>query len=138
MIPRQSRSVPGTCPSGADHLLVGDCACAGIKRHGHHNARLSRRLARSWARTALLGLVAALLASVSVLAGMPGLRWLGQEWSGRGVSRAETVSLEAGSPIASLCLAQPQAPTMRWWISQHPKSQRGRLDHRRSRSEAGD
>lgn len=87
-----------------------------------------------WAHTVLLGLVAALLlASVGVLAGLPSLGWLGWERSVRGVSRAETVSLDADSSTASLCLAQPQAPAMRWWISQHPRSQRGRLDHQRSR-----
>lgn len=96
-------------------------------------------LRRPWTRAVLLGLVAALLlASVGALAGLPSLGWLGWERSVRGVPRTEAVSLDADRSIASLCLADAQAPAMRRWISQHPKSQRGRLDHQRSRLVAGE
>ncbi len=37
---------------------------------------------------------------------------------------------------ASLCIAGIGAPAVREWINQHPKSERGRLDHQRSRLQA--
>ncbi len=39
---------------------------------------------------------------------------------------------------ASLCIAGADAPALRTWISEHPKSRRGRLDHQRLRLQAAD
>jgi hypothetical protein len=47
------------------------------------------------------------------------------------LSQTGGLKIGADGRIVPFCLANSQAPAMRLWISQHPKSRRGRLDHRR-------
>ena len=80
---------------------------------------------------ALPSLAAALLAVAAVVAAASWFGPRGWDWASQGVSKAEALSADAGQFIVSLCIANRESEAMRQWIAQHPKSPRGRLDHRR-------
>ena len=86
---------------------------------------------------ALPSLAAALLAVAAVAAAASWLGPRGWDWVSKGVSQAEALSADAGQFIVSLCIANPESEAMRQWIAQHPKSPRGRLNHRRSNAATG-
>ena len=80
-------------------------------------------------RVLLLG-IAGLLAALGALLS-PGAPSLGVRIAGSVFPKTQSPA-ENGLP-ASLCITGNDAPALREWVSQHPKSKRGRLDHQRLR-----
>jgi hypothetical protein len=64
---------------------------------------------------------------------LPNLDRLAPGWA---VAKAETP--KENVLLASLCIGGADAPALRAWVSEHPKSKRGRLDHQRLRLQTSD
>jgi hypothetical protein len=98
-----------------------------------HSAKYpcDRRTLDATLRMAGPALAALLVLGVGIATGVP--REFASGWFGSVHDGSQVGSLELGADglVAPDCIANPQAPAMRLWISQHPKSRRGRLDHRR-------
>lgn len=83
-------------------------------------------------RAASARLAAVLLANIAAITAASWLGLLGWGWGSQRARQAQALTADAGRFVASLCIANPESEAMRQWIAQHPKSPRGRLDHRRS------
>lgn len=86
----------------------------------------------------MLSGVACLLAGAAVLYASSGFGLSSLDWRIAGLKFAEARSVQPDALPASLCIAGTDAPALRAWISEHPKSPRGRLDHQRLRLQAAE
>jgi len=96
-------------------------------------ARRPEELARhDWSKTILFRVL-------FLGAGALAMSWLGLPSLDRhvfGFTLAEAQRLKPSALPVSLCIAGTDAPALRAWASEHPKSRRGRLDHQRLRLHA--
>ena len=86
----------------------------------------------------MLSGVACLLAGSAILYAPFGFELSSLDWRIAGLWFAEARSVQPDALPASLCVAGNGAPALRAWISEHPKSPRGRLDHQRLRLQAAE
>lgn len=98
--------------------------------------RLSPRLPprSAWPGLAALVAVGALAAGSQAL--LPGLIWPARAMAPSQSLDIAPLKLGADGLALPTCIPNVQSPEMREWISQHPKSARGRLDHRRTALQA--